>query len=196
MTQFYYHTNCTNSASVGEYGEAIHQMMNSLHLREISNARFISKYAKDAGIVAEALVVANCERAVQFKNDFSVTCYSGVFVGVPCLVVRASAIEHIFIPQDHGHLVCDATTFEARDEKADSLLQMILNDKAWDKLKTISKRKAFLSSFVQQHITEFTEYNLLLENVLEPDGVMDKAILEIDEKIILPARRMSKIGSA
>lgn len=193
MTQFYLHTNCTKPNAVGDNGESIHEMMNSLHLKEISNARFISKYAKDRGIVKQALYLANWERSCDFKNDFGVSCYSGLFQGIPCLVLRASAIEYIFIDEEYGNLPLGKSGIAERAEQAEKLRELILNDKSWEAIKTKSKRKIYLQAFAQANIATFTKYNLLMENILENEDALSKAIVDIDETIILPARGMSKI---
>lgn len=183
--EFFLLTDCTNSNAVGPYGECITEALNSPHLKEISNARFITHYAKEAGIIDEALAVANCDKIKMFKNDFGVSCYSSLFQSIPCLIVKASGIEYIFIAKEHSHLPFFGEDIAKRYEAAKQLASLLEHDEAYMSIKTKSKRKKYLEVFTAAHIEKLKEYRLTLSVVLNDEKELTPEIVQIDNEAVL-----------
>lgn len=189
-----FHTSCVDQNNVGPYGESIHEMMDSIHLNEISNARFITRYAKENGIVEDVLQMANHTKNKGFKEDFAVSCYSSFFQGIPCLVVRSSAIEYIFIEPKHASRTVSAEGIDERNQVAEDLRLRLEESQSWSKAKYAIQKKEALIEFVRENIDVITEYNLLVETIVPELGAIPiKELKKIDQLFIFPARAMEPI---
>lgn len=185
------HTSCVDPDRVGGYGESIHEMMGSIYLNEISNSRFIMYYAKKFGIVELALQVANQERHVGFKNDFSVSCYTSFFQGIPCVIIRASHIEYIFIDPSHKQFTVRGKSIIKRSDVAEGLKLHLEGLDSWAKAKHAVHKKEALISFIRENIDAITRYNLLAESILpDADGIKGADLKKIDQQLVLSVRSM------
>ncbi len=189
-----FHTSCVDQNNVGPYGESIHEMMDSIHLNEISNARFITRYAKESGIVEDVLQIANHTKSKGFKEDFAVSCYSSFFQGIPCLVVRSSAIEYIYIEPKHASRTVNGAGINKRNQVAEDLQLRLDESHSWSKAKYAIQKKEALIEFIKEHTNVIAEHNLLAENIVpELDAIPTKELKKIDQQFILPARAMEPI---
>lgn len=99
MTQYTFHTSCVESTA-----DQINEMVDLEH--ELTSNQFIYGVAKRAGIVEDVLErlgytqwgeeSGRSPRAL-FADDFALSCHRSWFLGYPCLYVRHSAIEYVYI---------------------------------------------------------------------------------------------------
>lgn len=101
---------------------------------QLADAYFINRIALAAGIKNDILDMlgytewakSNHESAANlFANDFCLSCHRSFYQGIPCLYVRHSAIEYIFIPNKYSHLIIDNNQTRSRNTMKDNLEQSL-----------------------------------------------------------------------
>lgn len=184
--RFQFHTNCTDSNAVGDHGEDIHEMRNNPHNIELSSRNFISRIAKKIGIDQELISLSGCNSKNEFANDWGIKCHASYFQGCECFYMIHSGIEHIFIKED------DADKMRYGEDGKLRRLVIEMLEESFEKYKAPEPAGAprevhrMLTTFVNDHLDEFRDNNILLGSLFTYRHEFDEKIIKrIDREIIL-----------
>jgi hypothetical protein len=179
-----FHTSCVNSTA-----ERIHEMVDLEH--ELTGNQFIYGSANRAGIVEDVLDRLgytawgkDCGRSPRalFAEDFALSCHRSWFMGFPCLYVRHSAIEYVYVESSNREAILKLEAMESsRESHKDDL------ENQWDELKVsadlldVPLHKALLR-FADHHKATLTDWRIPLRSFVCPgtDAKLERTLWKLD----------------
>lgn len=193
------------TSCVDAFGDDISEM--TAISEDISADKFL-KIAREGGFLDDILTGFGYQEMGEalkktarsaFKDDWSVSYSTSYYQGYPCVYMRHSAIEHIWIDNAQKYLSLSEDEHDARQSMICELTNDIDEADATAKDKSEKERNKALVSFLSNNLDKMKEYRIPASSLFTYNhGFGDKfsSILRKYDKIIIKDLASSKEKSS